>query len=929
MASQLGTGKALGTVTGAEDARRLIGGTPQMGAGTPIGGRSIDLPALRPAASPVNTYFESRGPILGGPVVIPRPPELPQPSQDMAALAKALGSFSTALDAMGETYVAVEKMRQDKADIEGRQIAKDLQVKYPGQRFAEIRDQLYRKASAGDLEARAAYERLQVLSPLRQAFTQRHLEMAAIRSEIDSAPSRWALMAEVPDENGNMIPKESLPPNHPLILRAQQQLIRINTSDPVVYKQFEASNYATQANLTTAQTKLYNAYNFKNEVNSVYQNAKAVILDTKLSRAEKSAAISKSLAEARIALGPEEYSKLVKLVPPMLGNIAAERATGKGKNGGFEYSPEQGQAYEVESTEIAMNIVAGPNGETLQQRLGDQGGPSMVVDMVREGMQRISGMRNAVRGVDEAVGEEIAENYIDAYGLRDPAVMNDAQLLNTRTIQANNAASADARLKNPAAFTAFQRTLKSAAETSENLGSARIQQNFAEVAAGIVNSDLTGEEKIALLKELKGADEKTLRPYFKDADADRKDDNKPYAAANNDLINKILKQREAIMMLPGVGGNTGLSEKESISLVAEKRGLKLKLKEIAKSVRNKGGDDLAIAAAQETFLKNYSSQIQEQARQETANLKPPVIPDVNKFNAEYNKTFTWGVPSKVRTDLNKAVQSGRVVPKEVLASELESFIRTNKLSPQMEFIIKTSGYSRKVDQFFQMQWKNSFPDVPFPTLKPEETQRLKDLQLSNAAPAPTSGGSSSYAHSLANNILNTLTGTTPAVAATMPTTFETLPQLRRPTIQIPVAPAPQPRTRQGDTPPTRVRVSAAVGNYAVAGVYHPQTGRGFAVPGATDRLGRPVVLSQGAANAYHQMVRDSKGAVKYSDIESAQRSVAHNAKVKGAADSNHLRGNAIDVHGGSRTWIKKHGQKYGWVYLVYPGGDWHFDYRGS
>lgn len=247
----------------------------------------------------------------------------------------------------------------------------------------------------------------------------------------------------------------------------------------------------------------------------------------------------------------------------------------------------------------------------------------------------------------------------------------------------------------------------------------------------------------------------------------------------------------------------------------------------------------------------------------------------------------------------------------------------------MEFIIKTSGYSRKVDQFFQKQWKNSFPDVPFPTLQPEETRRLKDLQLSNAAPAPTSGGSSSYAHSLANNVLNILTGTAPAVAATMPTSFRTLPTLTRPTIQIPVAPAPQPRTRQGDTPPARVPVSAAVGNYAVAGVYHPQTGRGFAVPGVTDRLGRPVVLSQGAANAYHQMVRDSKGAVKYSDIESAQRSVAHNTTVGGAANSNHLRGNAIDVHGGSRTWIKKHGQKYGWVYLVYPGGDWHFDYRGS
>jgi len=927
MASQLGTGKALGTVTGAEDARRLIGGTPQVGAGTPIGGRSFDLPALRPAASPVNTYFESRGPILGGPVVIPRPPELPQPSGDMAALAKSLGSFSAVLDAMGETYVAVEKMRQDKADIAGRKAAADVEVKYPGQGFAQIRDQLYKKASAGDLEARAMYERLQALSPLQLAYANRHLEIAATRNEISTAPGRWASMTEVQDENGNMVPKESLPPNHPAILRAQQQLIRINTSDPVVYKQFEASIYATHSNLTTAQVKTHNAYKFRQSGAALQEEIRSNLLSN-APMAEKIMNLSLKFNDLREALGPEEYANMVKLAPDMFYNSAVGLAMQK-DGGSTVINMELAKQYLNQAEVFYLNVVAGPNNEKLSERLGAEGGAAGFVDSFRKGMQLLSGLRNSVRGVAEAEGEDIAEQYIQAYGLRDPAVMNDAQLLNTRTIQANAAASADARLKNPAAFTAFQRTLKSAAETSENLGSARIQQNFAEVAAGIANSDLTGEEKIALLKELKGADEKTLRSYFKDAEAARDEDNKPYAAANRDLINRIMKEREAALKLPGVGGNTGLSEKETIDLVAEKRGLQLKLREIAKSVRDKGGDDLAVAAAQENFLKTYSSQVREQANQETANLKPPVIPDVNKFNTDYNKIFTWGVPSKVRTELNKAVQYGKVVPKEVLASELESFIRTNKLSPQMEFIIKTSGYSRKVDQFFQKQWKNSFPDVPFPTLQPEETRRLKDLQLSNAAPAPTLGGSSSYAHSLANNVLNALTGTAPAVAATMPTTFETLPQLRRPTIQIPVAPAPQPRTRQGDTPPTRVPVSAAVGNYAVAGVYHPQTGRGFAVPGVTDRLGRPVVLSQGAANAYHQMVRDSKGAVKYSDIESAQRSVAHNAKVGGAADSNHLRGNAIDVHGGSRAWIKKHGQKYGWVYLVYPGGDWHFDYRGS
>jgi len=109
--------------------------------------------------------------------------------------------------------------------------------------------------------------------------------------------------------------------------------------------------------------------------------------------------------------------------------------------------------------------------------------------------------------------------------------------------------------------------------------------------------------------------------------------------------------------------------------------------------------------------------------------------------------------------------------------------------------------------------------------------------------------------------------------------------------------------------------------------FHPDTGQGFAIPGALDYKGRPVVLSQRAAAVFDQMVRDSNGAVKYSDIYSAQRSASKNRAVGGSPTSNHLTGNAVDIHGSSKAWIKKHGHKYGFHNLVYSGHDGHFDFK--
>lgn len=112
----------------------------------------------------------------------------------------------------------------------------------------------------------------------------------------------------------------------------------------------------------------------------------------------------------------------------------------------------------------------------------------------------------------------------------------------------------------------------------------------------------------------------------------------------------------------------------------------------------------------------------------------------------------------------------------------------------------------------------------------------------------------------------------------------------------------------------------------------PATGSGYGIAGQRDYNGRLVVFSRPAANAWAAMVRDSKGEVSASDIHSSQRSPAHNRNVGGVEGSKHLGGNAMDIHGRSNAWIRKHGAKYGWYIHEYGGsGDHkgHFEFRGG
>jgi rare lipoprotein A (peptidoglycan hydrolase) len=111
---------------------------------------------------------------------------------------------------------------------------------------------------------------------------------------------------------------------------------------------------------------------------------------------------------------------------------------------------------------------------------------------------------------------------------------------------------------------------------------------------------------------------------------------------------------------------------------------------------------------------------------------------------------------------------------------------------------------------------------------------------------------------------------------------------------------------------------------------HPDAGSGYTLPGMRDANGRPLILAQAPANSFAAMVRDSGGQVKASDVASGKRSGSKNQAVGGAAGSEHLHGNAMDIHGSSIAWIRKNGARYGWYVNDYDGSHGgHVEFRGG
>jgi muramidase (phage lysozyme) len=402
--ARISTGQAYGD-TGRRTSQRLLGGAEVVSTPGVLAEQTINAPQLQPTAAPVNTFQQSGAPTLGGPVRMFAPPELPRPSQDMANLATALGSFNPVLKDIGEMYVLDQK-RKDEADKQlGGTIATEASRYGTFGSFVELKRAVEKEAAAGNPAATNFLARLQSLDPRPKAYTVENLQDSAVKFNLATAKSKLDQARTLPDGT----PIESLAPSDPRFQQFMTELVMPNgmVSSPTVFAANKASIYAMYGSLGADQAKRnagWNTRNAKTAFSQSRQSNLALLESGQLSADDFALSLSTGLdlLYSSSGLTVEEYQKEKE---GFLKSLASEAVSAAG--GDITKLSKLGG----ELLNAIPKIQAGPNGELLLDQIG---GMPALRDFYRQLMTGVAEDRELETKFDAYKGEDQADTDVAA-----------------------------------------------------------------------------------------------------------------------------------------------------------------------------------------------------------------------------------------------------------------------------------------------------------------------------------------------------------------------------------------------------------------------------------------------------------------------------------------------------------------------------------
>ena len=260
--ARISTGQAYGD-TSRSTAAQLLGGIPTDATPGAIAQGAIAAPSLQPRATPAQTFQQVGAPILGGAPKFFAPPDLPNPGQDMANLARSLGGFSTALQGFSEAYVS--KQQADAKEAE--QQATGLVTKYgPAYDLAKITSAIEKKVALGGPDAPQAARDLQLLremqnSSVGRVWLQRSSEQVAISGSALALTDRLATITTI-DDNGKPVDFNSLSTDDPRYKAARDKAFWgdqpyspsvVAKNQPLILNVFAQADDAHRKRYNTAQ----------------------------------------------------------------------------------------------------------------------------------------------------------------------------------------------------------------------------------------------------------------------------------------------------------------------------------------------------------------------------------------------------------------------------------------------------------------------------------------------------------------------------------------------------------------------------------------------------------------------------------------------------------------------------------------------------
>jgi hypothetical protein len=223
--ARLSTGQTYGDV-GRVAAAQLLGGIPTDAFAGALAQGSITTPSLQPRATPVDTFQRAGAPTLGGAPKFFAPPDLPNPGNDLANLARSLGGFSTTLQSFGETFLANKQEQEKKKEAASAAFVGQATKYGPARGIADLAANLEKSAALGDVQAvkYLQYVREQQNSSYGRYFLERSIEQNAISSAALSLSDRIAATATI-KVDGKDVELRSLPSTDPRYMKYRDDLL--------------------------------------------------------------------------------------------------------------------------------------------------------------------------------------------------------------------------------------------------------------------------------------------------------------------------------------------------------------------------------------------------------------------------------------------------------------------------------------------------------------------------------------------------------------------------------------------------------------------------------------------------------------------------------------------------------------------------------
>lgn len=754
--ARLSTGQSYGD-TNRSTAAQLLGGIPTDATSGAIAQSSINEPALRPQAAPVSTFQQVGAPTIGGPVKFFAPPDLPTPSQDLARLASVLGTFSPILNNLGESYVQRKKDEDARAQMAGQGVAQRLSLTAPGQDFIAARDSLWRQAQAGDAAAAAAYQQIQALSPLQQAYAQRYAGQAVLREDLATAANRFSGITEI-----GGTPIEQIAPGDPRLSAAQATLYRLPSNDPAGFMELTPLIAAKNGEISRAHFATHLAWKERTAQAATQGDLASHFMGKDINADSIVASQTNALTDARMRLGADQYQKFVTNYPDSLA--AAVLAGSMGANG----KPDLARYYALSSvaTDVFNRVGAGPNGERLIDSLGAKGGVAGQLAFTQKLMSQVKSFANDVDAFGGMVGENQGQAIVDKLQLQDPAkspAQRDADL-----IQAGLVLN---QIKDPAQRKAAEAVVRGAHSSANALFTAPIQAEAERSNQFSYDKDPAVE--IRRLEEMKrtgqmapAAADRQIANYRQVQGAEMR----PWVNASKEAVDRIMKGEEMAVKRPGTEGGAVITNAEQQFLITRRA----ELTSDVELMRRKALSDGSGVSGFQSQLGAWSTQLDSKAP------KPPnpnAQPLFTSPEAWKDKLGFFGAmgPGNAASNyqLQQRVNNGLVMPEPQFRKNFEAWVERGEMSDSIKLMIKRSGYGTKPSEFWRKQWKANYGDVPMPAQYeqaiPERDQMKVSYQAGPAGPTTqVAMAQSNFFRNLSSGVANALTMTAPAAAGEMP-----------------------------------------------------------------------------------------------------------------------------------------------------------------